>query len=191
MGYKYEPNSLFRAGPRPKLNACFGTNGGPYNFGAYGEGFFEGGFQIINAIKRGEWTIDILIYPAAFSFRHGIELYLKHMVHLFDEIANSGAYTKTHSLQDNWSVFERQAIASKDGSFDPLELSIAKDIIDDFCNIDPTGQVFRYPEDIKGNKHLIGLGVINVEVLEDGMRVLHELFEGWRLALGVMRTSRP
>ncbi|MGH7872997.1 MAG: hypothetical protein ACREQO_12355 [Candidatus Binatia bacterium] len=191
MGYKYEPNSLFRAGSRPKLNACVGTNGGPYNFGAYGEGFFEGGFQIINAIKRGEWTIDILIYPAAFSFRHGIELYLKHMVHLFDEIANSGAYTTTHSLQDNWSVFDRQAIASKIGSFDPLELSIAKDIIDDFCNIDPTGQVFRYPEDIKGNKHLIGLGVINVEVLEDGMRVLHELFEGWRLALEVMRTSRP
>jgi hypothetical protein len=141
--------------------------------------------------SSGEWTIDILIYPAAFSFRHGIELYLKHMVHLFDEIANSGAYTKTHSLQDNWSVFERQAIANKDGSFDPVELSIAKDIIDDFCNIDPTGQVFRYPEDIKGNKHLIGLGVINVEVLEDGMRVLHELFEGWRLVLDVMRTSRP
>ena len=189
MGYKYEPNSLFRAGPCPTLNACVGTNGGPYDFGAYGEGFFEGGFQIINAIKRGGWTIDLLIYPAAFSFRHGIELYLKHMVHLFDDIAKSGGYTKTHTLQDNWSAFERQALASKHEAFDQLELSIVKDIIDDFCNIDPTGQVFRYPEDIKGNQHLIGLGVINVEVLEDGMRVLHELFEGWCLALEVVRTS--
>jgi len=111
------------------------------------------------------------------------------MVHLFDDVAKSGAYTKTHTLQDNWSAFERQALASKDGVFDPLELSIAKDIIDDFCNIDPTGQVFRYPEDIKGNQHLIGLGVINVEVLEDGMRVLHDLFENWRLALEVMRNA--
>jgi hypothetical protein len=191
MSYKYEPNSLFRAGPRPTLNACVGTNGGPYDFGAYGEGFFEGGFQIINAIKRGEWTIDILIYPAAFSFRHGIELYLKHMVQLFDVVAKSGTYTKTHTLQDNWSTFERQALASTEGAFDPLELSIAKDIIDDFCNIDPTGQVFRYPEDIKGNQHLVGLGVINVEVLEGGMRVLHDLFENWRRALEVMRNASP
>lgn len=101
MTIKYEPNSLFRAGPQSTLNACVGTNGEPYDFGAYGEGFFEGGFQIIAAIKRGEWTIDLLIYPAAFSFRHGIELYLKHMVRVFSERAGANAYKKTHALQDN------------------------------------------------------------------------------------------
>ena len=67
--------------------------------------------------------------------------------------------------------------------FDPTEIGIAGDIIKDFCQIDPTGQVFRYPEDIKGNKHLTGLRLINVEVLGDGMRVLHELLERWRYEL--------
>lgn len=183
MTIKYEPNSLFRAGPQSTLNACVGTNGGPYDFGEYGEGFFEGGFQIIAAIKRGEWTTDLLIYPAAFSFRHGIELYLKHMVRVFSERAGANAYKKTHTLQDNWAAFETQALTTNSNMFDPLELSIAKDIVNDFCNIDPSGQVFRYPEDIKGNQHLIGLGVINAEVLGDGMRVLHDLLEKWRLAV--------
>ena len=76
----YQPNALFRNGPKPQLNACVGENGGPYDFDDYGEGFFEGAKQIIDAIKRGEWTIDILIYPAAFAYRHGIELYVKHLL---------------------------------------------------------------------------------------------------------------
>lgn len=182
MATGYVANSLFRPGPRPTLNACVGTNGGPYDFGSYGEGFFEGGFQIIAAIERGEWTVDLLIYPAAFSFRHGIELYLKHMVCLFSEKSGGDTYKKTHTLQDNWKEFEKQALSTNSSMFAPLELSVAKDIIDDFCNIDPSGQVFRYPEDIKGNQHLVGLGVINAEVLGDGMRVLHDLLEKWRLS---------
>ena len=184
MLHTYQPNSLFRSGLNPSLNACVGTNGGPYDFGAYGEGFFEGGFQIIEAIKRGEWTIDLLIYPATFSFRHGIELYLKHMVRLFAK--NSGTYKKTHTLQDNWSDFESQVTATNHSAFDAQELLIAKNIIDDFCNIDPSGQVFRYPEDLKGNQHLIGLGVINVEVLSDGMRTLYESLESWRIAVEII-----
>jgi hypothetical protein len=60
-----------------------------------------------------------------------------------------------------------------------IEASIAGDIIDDFVQIDPTGQVFRYPEDIKGNAHLIGLKLINVEVLSEGMKMLQEMLEAW------------
>ena len=182
----YVPNSLFSSGSNQSLNACVGSNGGPYDFGAYGEGFFEGGFQIIEAIKRGEWTIDLLIYPATFSFRHGIELYLKHMVRLFAEKSGASTYKKTHTLQDNWSEFESQATATNHSAFNAHELLIAKSIIDDFCNIDPSGQVFRYPEDLKGNQHLIGLGVINIVVLSDGMRTLHELLENWRVAVEVI-----
>ena len=182
----YQPNSLFRAGPNSSLNACVGTNGGPYDYNAYGEGFFEGGFQIIEAIKKGEWTIDILVYPAAFSFRHGIELYLKYFVEKFSIVNNIDSFKKTHSLVDNWNVFEKQALKEDEEIFKPLELSIAKDIIDDFCNIDSSGQVFRYPEDIRGNKRLEGLGVINIEVLGDGMRALHKLLDSWAITVEVL-----
>lgn len=86
---------------------------------------------------------------------------------------------KTHALKDNWALLVKEATHTKLKFFDPLELSIAGDIIEDFCEIDPTGQVFRYPEDVKNNLHLTGLGVINVEVLADGMQVLEDLFDKW------------
>jgi hypothetical protein len=49
--------------------------------------------------------------------------------------------------------------------------------------IDPKGQVFRYPEDIKGNRHLTNLAHINVKVLKDGMKILQDLLEKWQLAI--------
>lgn len=39
--------------------------------------------------------------------------------------------------------------------------------------------VFRYPEDLKGNRHLTEVALINVEILEAGMRRLFETFEDW------------
>lgn len=89
-------------------------------------------------------------------------------------------YQKTHKLQDNWKLLAAEVKKSKLEFFDDAELSLAGDTVDEFCQIDPSGQVFRYPEDIKGNAHLTGLGVINVEVLEQGMDALHELLEKWR-----------
>lgn len=186
----YEPNTLFRNGPNAQLNACIGTNGGPYDFSDYGEGFFEGAKQIIAAIRRGEWTIDILIYPAAFSYRHGIELYVKHLLKELSAYNKSGVeYERTHKLQDNWARVVEEAKKSKLTFFDETELSLVGDIIAEFCQIDPTGQVFRYPEDIKGNKHLEGLDVINVEVLEQGMAVVHDRLDTWRHGFDDLREN--
>ena len=86
----------------------------PYDFDDYGEGFFEGAKQIIDAIKRGEWTIDILIYPAAFAYRHGIELYVRHLLKELSAYNKSGTdYQKTHKLQDNWKLLFAEAKKSK------------------------------------------------------------------------------
>jgi hypothetical protein len=67
---RYVPNSLFRNGPDARLNACVGNNGGPYDFSDYGDGFFEGGQKIVDAITRHDGIVDNLIYSAAFSYRH-------------------------------------------------------------------------------------------------------------------------
>jgi len=188
---KIEHNQLFRAGPNPDLNACVGDNGGPYDFSDYGEGFFEGGKKIVDAIKRREWAIDILIYPAAFSFRHGIELYVKHLIAELNKHNKSGAeYQKNHLLTDNWAILIAEAKKSKLSMFKEVELDRAGKIISEFCKIDPTGQVFRYPEDIKGNPHLKNISVINVEVLETGMNEVHSLLEKWRGGFDSLRDNK-
>jgi hypothetical protein len=78
-----------------------------------------------------------------------------------------------------WETFSQEAIKHEQ-LFDPLEISLAGDIIKEFNDIDPTGQVFRYPEDIKGNAHLTGLKLINVGVLREAMNCLHELLRRWQ-----------
>jgi hypothetical protein len=171
---------LFRPGPNLNLNACVGTNGGPYDFGAYGEGFFTAGFEIIAAITKGAWTIDILIYPAVFDFRHGIELYLKHFTILANRLLGSDeTMKKGHGITKNWEELKELFVRIDNPFFDPTEIGVVEDILNDIVMIDATGQVFRYPEDNKGQPHLEDIAIINAEVLQDGMRVLADIFENW------------
>ena len=189
--YNFKPNTLFRNGPDMSLNACVGENGGPYDFADYGEGFFQGGMAIVEAAKDKRAIIDVLVYPAAFAFRHGIELYLKHLLKELIAFNDSNVeYVKHHGIQDYWKLVVAEMQKIEGNVFDPVEVGIAGDIIDDFCQIDPTGQVFRYPEDIKGNKHLSGLGVINVEVLANGMTALHGMLNFWHHQVGELQQFR-
>ncbi len=95
--YNFAPNMLFRSGPDFQLNACVGTNGGPYDLRAYGQGFFEGGKAIIQAARNRAAPVDILVYPAAFSFRHGIELYLKHLLENVRSLYDAPSVEKNHT----------------------------------------------------------------------------------------------
>jgi hypothetical protein len=56
-----------------------GDNGGPYDLANYTDGFFDGGHAIVNDVTGGNYNVDVLVYPAVLSYRHGIELYLKHL----------------------------------------------------------------------------------------------------------------
>jgi hypothetical protein len=180
VAYNFKPNALFRGGPNYDLNACVGENGGPYDLRAYGQGFFDGGKAIVDAARDRRFPVDILVYPAAFSFRHWIELYLKHLLNdLRDINSEPQEKEKNHGICEYFELVAKELSTVKPEFVDLAEVGIAKDIIADFDQIDPTGQVFRYPEDLKGNAHLTGLKLINVAILDEGMDVLREVLEGW------------
>lgn len=48
-----------------------------------------------------------------------------------------------------------------------------------FDAFDSTGQVFRYPENIKDNRHLTEHKLTNVEVLRDQMAEIRDILERW------------
>lgn len=180
IAYNFTPNDLFKGGESTELNACVGSNGGPYDLVDYGKGFFDGAQEIIKAVRNGAFYVDVLVYPVCFSFRHGIELYLKALVKSTIEFNKSNiTYGKNHSIDEYWNIIIAEFNKFDDRIIDKSEIPIATAIINDFVQIDPTGQVFRYPEDIAGNAHLDGLGLINLDVLSEGMTVLHELLENW------------
>lgn len=184
-------NNLFRPGPNTSMNACVGTNGGPYDFSSYGEGFFVSGFNLVEAAKSGACAVDILVYPIAFNFRHGIELYSKHLIRKLAEFNNSGTnFERSHSIVRNWDIVINEAVSSKIfNEKEQLEHSIAKDIIEEFEEIDARGEVFRYPVDKKGNTHL-DISIINIEILRDGMRVLFDILESTTMTIDVALEER-
>ena len=177
--YDFTPNALFRGGPNYDLNACVGENGGPYDLRDYGQGFFDGGVAIIDAARERRAPVDVLVYPAAFAFRHGIELYLKHILASLAQLRRFPPLGKNHSILEYFDAAAKQMDTTRNDLADPEDVVTARAIVYDFHQIDPTGQVFRYPEDIKGSVHLLGLKIINVEVLEAGMSALREILEDW------------
>ncbi len=84
--FNFKTNELFKPAADSHFNACVGDNGGPYSLANYADGFFDGGHAIVKDVKDGNFKVDVLVYPAAFSFRHGIELYLKHHFQLLAEL---------------------------------------------------------------------------------------------------------
>ncbi len=87
------------------LNACVGENGGPYDLVDYGRGFFEGAQEIIHGLRNGRATVDLVIYPICFSFRHGIELYLKAIIKAADAFNQSKRkYNKNNSIDEYWKL---------------------------------------------------------------------------------------
>lgn len=177
----YQPNDLFRGDPaNSHFNACVGYNGGPYDERTYADGYIRSGLALIGAAERHEQPVDILIYPIAYCFRHGIELYLKHFCKKLPRLwAETTAPAATHHLLDNWATV--QGYLRQEPSFDRDNTAISQvdKIIRDFVQIDPSGEIFRFPVSRKGDYHLEDVSLINVLVLKKAMTELGDLLSFW------------
>ncbi|MFM9976938.1 MAG: hypothetical protein ACKVOP_02675 [Sphingomonadaceae bacterium] len=173
-------NPLFTNGTKTYLNACVGDNGGPYDLFDYGKGFFEGGHAIVQAAETMTAPVDLLVYPAAFSYRHGIELLLKQLVISLNLLLGEGnKFQPNHNMRQLWTDVVTLTNSIKKSLMEKDAVDRAGEMIVHFDAFDPTGQVFRYPESIKGNRHLADHKLINVDVLRKQMRELQEILERW------------
>jgi hypothetical protein len=50
---------------------------------------------------------------------------------------------------------------------------MAESFIKDFCEVDPRGDAFRYPEERLGKPTLSDVSLVNISVLRDGMELLY------------------
>ena len=86
---------LFTNGENHQMNAGVSDNGGPYNLFDYRRGCFEGGHAAVKSAQDYIGPVDLLVYPAAFAYRPGIELYLKHLVCTLNTILETGGLRRT------------------------------------------------------------------------------------------------
>lgn len=177
---RYRENDLFRRGPRIQLNACVGSNGGPYDLHAYSRGYFLAGQRLSASLDESTMSVDVLVYPLVFLYRHAIELGLKALAQNLPRIWDDDTKIHlTHKLQDNWSRV--RPYLTREPEFDPNEpvLGFVDRVLADLVEIDPTGEAFRFPSARSGNLFLQDMSVINVEVFGKAMTTVADAFDYW------------
>ena len=177
---RYRENDLFRSGPRFQLNACVGKNGGPYDLQAYSRGYFEAGERLMASLDENTMSVDVLIYPLVYLYRHGVELALKALARKLPWIwGEKSRIHLTHKLKDNWARV--RPYLTREPEFDPNEpvLGLVDRVLADLVEIDPTGEAFRFPAARSGNLFLQDMSVINVEVFGAAMKTVADAFDYW------------
>lgn len=168
-----------------QFNACVGTNGGPYDLFDYSKGYFEATRFILERMKErpGDFIVDLLVYPACYSLRHAVELFVKYLiVELSRATGGKQKYESNHSIVDNWRL-AADLIGVARMPHKEADLAFTAHMIEAISEVDPNGQIFRYPDSIKGDQHLIEWKLINLSVIDETRQKLQAIFQDWRYAI--------
>ncbi len=181
MGKRYKHNDLFRPDPsRSHLNACVGMNGGPADFRTYADAYLRAGLMLIKSCETHDQPVDLMIYPIAYNLRHGIELYLKHFCRTLPKLWEQEETARaSHRLPDNWETVKRYASRDGDFSLGIGAIERVEGIIKDVVQIDPSGEIFRFPYSRTEDLHLEEQSLINVLVLKSAIEELLDMFVRW------------
>jgi hypothetical protein len=174
----FKQNDVFKHIDGDQLNACVGNNGGPYDLYDYAKGYFEATKILLDNVQDEDNHIDLIVYPICFDFRHAIELYLKYIITDLAKVEGTAHKFKTkHTLSKNWRAAKSllKLIKTTDEDVEYFEKIVS--CIDEVDTTD--GQTFRFPESIKGNRHLEEWSTINLPTLKAHNAKISEIAHTW------------
>ncbi|MEE8229762.1 MAG: hypothetical protein V3R69_07850 [candidate division NC10 bacterium] len=153
----------------------------------YAEGYREAAEHLGRAAarRRSTLTIDAVICPLVFLWRHYLEIRLKEIIISASALLGKHPIKpeRTHNLNSLWKKARpllEKALNLQDGA-----LLQADTIIKEFHNHDPTSQGFRYEVDKDGNPSPPTVTQINVSNLNRQMMQLARFLEGTSFAISV------
>ncbi|MBI4167123.1 MAG: hypothetical protein HY508_15465 [Acidobacteria bacterium] len=116
------------------------------NYWVFLLGYKRAGDILVEGLERGYKSPDLLIFPVLFLYRHYIELALKHVVYLGDQLkVTTPKIRKVHDLAALWrecrKVLEQIDQGDLSQQFDATETLLVE-----FTSLDPWSFVTRYPE---------------------------------------------
>jgi hypothetical protein len=149
-------------------------------------GYKKAGDVLVNYIKETHRDQDFLVFPIVFVYRQYLELRLKKLIkdcrRLFSE---QPSFPRVHELDKLWVVC-RQLLVKLEPKVVAEDLDAVDESIQQFCELDPSSESFRYPSNQKGFKSLPSdLKYINVRNLADVMEKLSSFFEAGEMMVSV------
>jgi hypothetical protein len=178
---RYQPNSLFRGGQNWHLNACIGTNGGPYDYGDFSRGYFAAAFHMVEALAEGDRPglfLDICVYPIVANFRHALELSMKHSIVIANRYESQPEHFPTsHDLRPLLSTLKSRCDSIDPNLIETEDWDFMLAAIEDFSRTDPKGMVFRYPEDLQRQLQIDAFELLNIQVLYEAMKRCQDILD--------------
>ncbi len=143
------------------------------------DAYFDTAILLITMIQltNSNGIRDGYIFPALFCYRHYLELTMKDSLNRFE--GNGGlddlVVEREHSLCKLWNKLKRYI---GDGE----EKEIVQNRIFEFNNIDPNGELFRYPYEISKEgwqlPSSLPSGLHNIKKLKETMIKVYQFLEG-------------
>ncbi|BCB19203.1 hypothetical protein [Bosea sp. ANAM02] len=190
---KFRENDLFRGDrDNSRTNACVGDNGGRYDLYDYALGYFDAALILLRAAQQSGAIVDTLVYPACYSYRHSLELFMKWLVNemgrlLADEELKAA---KVHDLTKNWNRAAEGFQKLPKHIAKPAEIELIALAIRCVDEIDPNGETFRFSDDRKERQHLKEWSLINLTVLLGYAEGTIEIMKDWQYRLDSYRENR-
>lgn len=172
---------------------------------AYINGYYEAAKILVKEAHNSN-SKDILFYPICFNYRHYLELHLKSLIELAEELyskmetlgyakdildkSSEDPLDSVHSIQKLFCYFEKRLklVAINDEIFNP---NIRKYIME-FHNIDSDGQKFRYHITKKQQLSFPSpqeYDLKNIETIMQEIKMLLYGVDGWLEHYGEMSDS--
>ena len=141
----------------------------------FGLNYKDAADVIIDAAIAGAKSVDNLIYPAVFLYRHYLELTLKDIILRLRYIVEGGdGYPRTHNMNKLWPEAKR-LIKKNFNSEAPIELKILDSCFKEFNEHDRNSVAFRYPNDKSESQNLNAISHINVQNFKETMQRISNL----------------
>lgn len=175
----FDPKYLWNTGPNTaELDTNFGDKG------AYVVGFLDAARHLAEQLEAGHLGVDVVIYPALYLLRHGLELGFKALLSTYHyELENEDRSSHGHSLASLWKQLEPQldppSYASDHGQyFAPEAVQYIGGLVKAIHDVDPDGEAARYDVNLDDTPTLVGVKRVNLSVLSDVCAVAAEWMQG-------------
>ena len=170
-----------------RLNAAVGSNGGKYDLFDYANSYFDASLTLAQKVANEGIITDSVVYPICYSFRHGVELYIKYLIDDLGRLSGTwDAFKQGHSLLRNWKLAKRLLGEIKTSDED---LNFFDNVVRDFERIDKSGMTFRYPDTIDRNPLIKDLKTINIAVMGNNCAGISEIAKDWNQKIDVAMQS--
>lgn len=145
----------------------------------YATGYKQAADILVNYVTETEHHIDTVLYPAAFLYRHYVELRCKWIIRHGSRLIDRPKKTMwTHSFKALWGEAREVICGVWDDASTSDSLARLDKVLDELAALDPSSFSFRYPEDKAEKDALPPLRYLNLGVIQAVMGEVSNELEG-------------